>query len=276
MDITCSVCMRRCALKEGQIGFCRSRKNTGGVIKPIHYGKITSIALDPIEKKPLAMFYPQSQILSIGSSGCNLRCPFCQNHAISMSDGSNLETMELSPEKLTWQALSLQKVGNIGVAYTYNEPLIDYEYVRDCARLVQQAGMKNVVVTNGSFSQEVLLETLPFIDAMNIDLKSFSRDFYREIGGDLDTTLRFIETAFQKKCHVEVTTLIIPGKNDSLEEMAQLSQWLSALSPEIPLHITRFFPQYKMRLASPTPVKQIQKLAQIARRHLKNVFIGNC
>ncbi len=135
--------------------------------------------------------------------------------------------------------------------------------------------MKNVVVTNGSFTQEVLLETLPFIDAMNIDLKSFSRDFYKEIGGDLDTVLRFIETAFQK-CHVEVTTLIIPGKNDSPEEMTKLSQWLSALSPEIPLHITRFFPQYKMRLASPTPVRQIQKLARTAQRHLKNVFIGNC
>lgn len=275
MDITCSVCMRGCTLKEGQTGFCRSRKNTDGVIKPIHYGKITSMALDPIEKKPLAMFYPKSQILSIGGSGCNLRCPFCQNHPISMSDGSDLQTMELSPEKLTQQALSLQKAGNIGVAYTYNEPLIDYEYVRDCAKLIQKTGMKNVVVTNGSFTQEVLLETLPFIDAMNIDLKSFSRDFYKEIGGDLDTVLRFIETAFQK-CHVEVTTLIIPGKNDSPEEMMKLSQWLSALSPEIPLHISRFFPQYKMRLASPTPVRQIQKLARTAQRHLKNVFIGNC
>lgn len=275
MEAVCTVCMHRCSLKEGQTGLCRARKNVGGSVRSINYGKITSIALDPIEKKPLAMYHPGSLILSVGSSGCNLRCPFCQNHQISMADAGQIQTWDMDPEQLCAQAVSLKDAGNIGVAYTYNEPLIGHEYVQDCARLVRKAGMKNVVVTNGSFPEETLLEVLPYVDAMNVDLKSFSQAFYGEIGGSLDIVQRFIARAAQE-CHVEVTTLIIPGKNDTTEEMERLSQWLASVDPKIPLHVTRFFPRYKMGQASPTPVSDVQRLASVARRALENVFIGNC
>lgn len=275
MEAVCTVCMHRCSLKEGQTGRCRARKNVGGSIRSINYGKITSIALDPIEKKPLALFQPGSLILSVGSSGCNLRCPFCQNHQISMADAGQIQTLYMDPEQLCAQAASLRGAGNIGVAYTYNEPLIGLEYVRDCARLVREAGMENVVVTNGSFPEETLMEVLPYVDAMNVDLKSFSQAFYEEIGGSLDIVRRFIARA-ARECHVEVTTLIIPGKNDTLEEMECLSQWLAAVDPKIPLHVTRFFPRYKMEQARPTPVRDVRRLAQAARRELEHVFIGNC
>ena len=220
------------------------------------------------------MFEPGSRILSVGGYGCNLSCPFCQNYEISMC-AADAETVRLSPEELAGKAAELKEKGNIGVAFTYNEPMIGYEYVRDTARIVRSAGMKNVVVTNGSVTEEILEEVLPFVDAMNIDLKGFTEDFYRKLGGDLETVKRFIRRA-AASCHVELTTLIIPGENDTPEQMRELSAWTAGIDRNIPLHVTRFFPRWKMTDRPPTRVCTVYELADIARERLAYVFTGNC
>jgi pyruvate formate lyase activating enzyme len=233
------------------------------------------MALDPIEKKPLARFYPGSKILSVGSYGCNFRCPFCQNCEISMADGEQAETIAVLPEALVQKALELVEKGNIGIAYTYNEPLIGYEFVRDCSKLAKEKNLKNVVVTNGCIHEKPLLELLPLLDAMNIDLKGFTERFYQMVGGDFDLVKQTIQAA-SKSCHVEVTTLIIPGENDSEEEMDALSSWVASVNPEMPLHVSRFYPCYKMTDRPPTPTETVYRLAGIARNHLKYVYTGNC
>lgn len=273
-QIRCPVCMHHCLLQPGQIGRCRARKNENGKSRPVNYGRLTALALDPIEKKPLAMFAPGSRILSAGSFGCNLSCPFCQNYEISMCE-EEPETVYVSPERLAEKALELRRQGNIGVAYTYNEPLVGYEYVRDTAALVRSVGMKNVIVTNGSVTEEVLEEILPFTDAMNIDLKGITDAFYRSLGGDLETVKRFIRRA-APACHVELTTLIVPGENDSEGQMEQLAAWVAGVDDKIPLHVTRFFPRWKMTDRPPTKVETVCRLADVAGRRLKHVFTGNC
>jgi pyruvate formate lyase activating enzyme len=275
MKAVCDICPHRCVLEEGQTGFCGARTNQAGRIICGNYGKLTSLALDPIEKKPLACYMPGSQVLSVGSYGCNLRCGFCQNHGISTAKTGSLETVFLSPEALTEKALELKPKGNIGLAYTYNEPLIGYEYVKDCAKLIHKAGLKNILVTNGSIRTEPLAELLPYIHAMNIDLKGFTDAFYKTLCGDLETVRQTILLA-SRHCHVEVTTLIIPGENDSPSEMEALSGWLASVNPDIPYHISRFFPRHQYRDRSPTPVKTVYDLVKIAGKHLNRVFTGNC
>ena len=275
MKIRCGICPQGCELEEGQIGFCRARSAQAGAVVCDNYGLITSIALDPIEKKPLRRFYPGSTILSVGSFGCNLRCPFCQNYEISMCSRERARTVYVSPEELVERALALKTSRNIGIAYTYNEPLVGYEYVRDCAALARQHGLKNVLVTNGYVNEEPLRALLPLIDAMNIDLKAFTEDFYRTLHGHIEPVKRTIAIA-AKACHVEVTTLIVPGCNDSEAEMRDLSEWLSGVSKDIPLHISRFFPRYRMADGAATPVETVYALADIARKRLKYVYTGNC
>lgn len=277
----CNVCFRHCNIPEGGTGFCGGRVCEDGNVIAGNYGSITSIALDPIEKKPLARFYPGSLILSVGSYGCNLRCPFCQNNSISWSE----EAMRLAnraeyidPETLADMAAKYQSRGNIGVAFTYNEPLIGYEFVRDTAKLVHERSMKNVMVTNGTAELSVLEELLPYIDAMNIDLKAFTDRFYTDlIGGNRSQVLDFIKKA-ASGCHVELTTLIIPDENDSIEEMRELTAWVASLpgGADIPLHVSRFFPQFHMRNRAATDVSHIYRLADIAREKLHYVFTGNC
>ena len=242
---------------------------------PLNYGKLTSLALDPIEKKPLRRFHPGSLILSVGSFGCNLRCPFCQNYEISMAGETEIQTVEVSPTQLVGQAAELRARGNIGVAYTYNEPLVSYEYVRDCAELVREQGMVNVLVTNGTIEEGPWLALLPLIDAANIDLKGFTPAWYRRLGGDLETVKRSIALAAEQ-CIVEVTTLLVTGENDSAEEIQELAQWLASISPEIPLHLSRFFPRYRMTDHPPTPVEQVYGLAETAQGYLPYVYTGNC
>lgn len=270
----CCLCPHHCHLEEGQTGRCRARTCLNGKSVCTNYGEITALALDPIEKKPLARFLPGSLILSVGSYGCNLSCPFCQNSAIAMAD-NRTETVRVSPEELVKKALALVPQGNIGLAFTYNEPLVSFEYVRDCGILAHERGLKTVLVTNGTVCQESLLELLPLIDAMNIDLKGFTQAFYNKVGGDLETVKNTITLA-SAQCHVEVTTLIIPDLNDSEGEMDALARWLSSVSPEIPLHISRFFPRHKMNDKNPTPVEKIYSLKQIADKHLHFVYTGNC
>ncbi len=279
MKTICHTCMHHCSLEPGQRGLCRARKNEGGRIVCENYGKITSLALDAVEKKPLKLFYPGSRILSVGSYGCNLRCAFCQNHEISMSDFETAETVFISSQALAEKALACKDAGNIGVAFTYNEPLVGWEYIRDTGILVKQAGMKNVLVTNGTASVEVLEEILPLIDAMNIDLKGFHDSYYRELGGDLETVKEFILRA-AAGCHVELTTLIVPGKNDTISEMEKEAEWIAsveeAVGKKIPLHVTRFFPRYHMMDKEATEVGKVYALAEAARKYLAYVFVGNC
>lgn len=274
MTAQCDICPKNCVLKDGQKGFCGARACKDGAIVPLSYGYVTSLALDPIEKKPLNNFYPGTNILSLGSFGCNMRCNFCQNYSISMPD-QNPGLRTLSPQELVKIARDLKHQGNIGVAYTYNEPLTNYEYVLDCSRLVKDAGMKNVIVTNGQINDKPLAELLPFIDAANIDLKGFTSEYYKELGGDFETAKNTIETAADS-CHVEVTMLIVPGKNDSPQQMESAAKWLSQINPEIPLHISRFFPRYKLNDLPPTPVSDIYALKETAQKHLKHVYTGNC
>ncbi len=275
MKTRCELCFHHCVLDVGQIGLCRARACQDGKIVSLNYGKLTSLALDPIEKKPLRRFHPGSLILSVGSFGCNLRCPFCQNHEISIAGDSGIQTVEVSPEQLAAKAAELVPQGNIGVAYTYNEPLIGYEYVQNCAALVHEQGMINVLVTNGTVEEEPWRALLPLIDASNIDLKGFTPAWYRQLGGNLETVKRSIALAAER-CHVEVTTLLIPGENDSEEEIRELARWLASISSEIPLHLSRFFPRYRMLDRPSAPVEQVCRLAETARRYLSYVYTGNC
>lgn len=268
----CTTCFRQCDLNEGQTGYCKARTNIGKTITDRNYGKITSAALDPIEKKPLAEFYPGSMILSVGSYGCNLSCPFCQNHSIAQEDLDNVSEF-VSPSELISKALELIPYGNIGIAFTYNEPMISFEYVRDVSKLAHDNGLKTVVVTNGSVTKEALEEVLPYVDAFNIDLKAFSQDYYSWLGGNLETVKEFIKTAAAKS-HVEITTLIVPGRNDSDEEMDQLASFIASADPKIPLHITRYFPRWKAK-EEPTPAETLHRLKKTASKHLNSVYIGN-
>ncbi|MCR4714445.1 MAG: AmmeMemoRadiSam system radical SAM enzyme [Treponemataceae bacterium] len=278
----CDVCFRHCKIEEDSTGFCGARTCRNGQVVAANYGKLTSAALDPIEKKPLKMFRPGAKILSIGSYGCNLRCPFCQNSEISWSQKAfeYRNTAEIyTPEEIVQNAIRLRARGNIGIAFTYNEPLIGYEFVRDTAKLSKEAGMENVLVTNGTATQKVLDEILPYVDAMNIDLKAFTDRFYKELlDGDFQMVKDFITDSVQS-CHVELTTLIIPGENDSEQEMRELSAWVASLEKQagkkIPLHITRFFPRFKLMDKEPTPVSTIFHLVETAREKLEFVFPGN-
>ncbi len=277
--IQCKVCFRQCVLAPGQTGACGARRNRDEIVEPVFYGRVSSLALDPIEKKPLMRFHPGSRILSVGSLGCNLRCPFCQNHEIAQRDETgafSVLTEAFPPERLAALAEETSGRGNIGIAFTYNEPLVNYEYVRDTARLVKERGMVCVLVTNGTASPDVLRELQPYVDAMNIDLKGFTDRYYRDVlGGDLEMTKAFIREA-AKTCHVELTALIVPGENDSEAEMQALSAWVAGISPDIPLHVSRFFPRHRMADRPPTPVQTVYRLAEIARQNLRYVYTGNC
>ena len=279
----CKVCFRHCDIREGERGFCGARACRNGAVVADNYGRVTSLALDPIEKKPLNDFYPGSRILSVGSYGCNLRCPFCQNHEISWSDqafGFRETAHTVTPHELVSLAAENIPRGNIGIAFTYNEPLVGYEFVRDCAKLSHEQGMKNVLVTNGCASLSIFDELIPWIDAMNIDLKGFTDDYYSGLlGGNRQMVLDFISAAV-RHCHVELTTLIIPGENDVDEEMRDICGFIKGLETEnkknIPLHITRFFPRFHMTDRDATDVMRLRNLTKIAREQLKIVYLGNC
>ena len=201
----CPVCPRHCRLNEGETGFCRARRAEGGSVVAGNYGRITSLALDPIEKKPIAFFRPGSCILSVGSYGCNLRCPFCQNDSISQRGESAAEYQATTPVELADLAERLKRErGNIGLAYTYNEPLVGWEFVRDCAVEIRRRGMCNALVSNGCAEAAVIEELAPLIDAANIDLKGPSQEFYDWVGGSYDAVCRTIETLYRAGCHVDV------------------------------------------------------------------------
>ena len=271
--IVCPVCPHHCALAEGETGRCRARGAQNGAVVSLNYGRVASLALDPVEKKPFARWMPGKFILSVGSFGCNLRCPFCQNDAISQA-GASFPTTEMPPEDLAYLAEEFVPRGNVGVAFTYNEPLIGYEYVRDTARLLKEAGLSAAVVTNGCMAPRLFRELLPLVDAFNIDLKGWRSSFYDWVGGDLAAVKENIRQA-AAAAHVEVTTLIVPGKNDDSADMEAEAAWLAEISPMLPLHISRYFPRFLTTEIPATPVAVIHRLAEVARRHLRYVYEGN-
>ncbi len=272
----CPICPHHCLLSEGQLGLCRARRAIDGHVVDENYGRITSIALDPIEKKPLARFMAGKKVLSVGSYGCNLRCPFCQNASIACGDAATVPWRQMEPEELVDLARDLTGEGNVGIAYTYNEPLVGLEFVYDTSRLVHEAAMVNVLVSNGMVDPEPLSRLVPLIDAANIDLKGFTQGFYDLVGGDLSCVKETIATlAATPACHLEVTTLVIPGLNDDAEQIAQAAQWLASLSEGIVYHLTRFFPCHHMAQSQPTPIQTIHGLVDVARRYLPHVLPGN-
>lgn len=267
--VRCLLCPHRCIIDDGGLGICRARKNDGGRLYSLNYNRLSSIAMDPIEKKPLYHFYPGSHILSVGTFGCNFRCSFCQNYQISQQDP---EMEDITAERLVEIARS--RSDSIGIAYTYNEPSIWYEFVYESAKLAREAGLQSVLVTNGYISEEPLKQLLPYIDAMNIDVKGFNDRYYRNIcGGRIEPVKRTVEIA-SSSCHVEITTLLVTGLNDGIEEIRALAEWLSSISRDIPLHLTRYFPNYQLD-REPTPVKTLVAAADEARRFLHYVYIGN-
>ena len=275
MSQICNYCHHHCLLQEGKTGFCRVRTLQEGKNFCGNYGFITSLALDPIEKKPLNRFYPGTWILSMGSYGCNLRCPFCQNFSISQNGRDAFPPVIATPEQLAAKAAELKSRNNIGIAFTYNEPLLSWEFIRDTGRLVHENGQKNVVVTNGNFSVEIAENLAGIVDAYNIDLKGFTPEWYRKLGGDLEMAKAFITEAV-KNSHVELTTLIVPGENDTPEEMESIARWIASLSPDIPLHVSKFFPRWNMVDRNETPVGRVYRLAEVARKYLQFVYTGNC
>ncbi len=276
-SVTCTVCSHACTLSEGQLGRCKARRAHDGTVICENYGRITSITLDPIEKKPLARFMPGSQVLSVGSYGCNLSCPFCQNAAIAAAGPDDVRWRTITPNELVAEAKRLRLQGNIGIAYTYNEPLVSWEFVRDTAQLAHEAGLKNVLVSNGMANEHIINALLPYLDAANIDFKGFTQDFYDFASGKLAAVKRTIEKlAACPTCHLEVTTLVIPGKNDSDDEIEGIASWLASLDANIPYHVSRFFPCHRMSDAHSTPIADVYRLADVARRHLHYVYTGNC
>lgn len=268
--VQCELCPRRCVISAGRRGFCTVRKNVDGKLYSEIYGRASSVALDTIEKKPLYRFHPGTLILSLGTRGCNFACPFCQNWNISQDP--DVSTQPVTSEQLIQDA---KRVNSLGIAYTYNEPFIWYEFVLDTARLAQAEGLKNVLVTNGYVNKEPLQELLPFVDALNIDLKSIEEEFYQKVcNATLAPVLETVMSAHQS-AHIELTNLIIPTLNDKEENFASLRDWIfENLGPEVPLHFSRYFPCYKMKIP-PTPVETLQKAKEIAAKKLKYVYIGN-
>jgi len=268
--VHCHLCPNNCVISDGQKGACGVRINSNGTLFTEVYGKVTSIALDPIEKKPLYHFHPGEYILSLGTRGCNLHCDFCQNWHISQD--LDAPTEKITSEEVIERAKALH---SFGIAYTYNEPFIWYEFVLDTAKLARANGLKNVLVTNGFVNIEPLEEMLPYIDAMNIDLKAFEEDFYLKVcKGSLKPVLDTIKIA-AKACHVELTNLIIPTLNDSESAVKSMADWIcSNLGPDIPLHLSGYYPCYKMTLP-PTPIETLKKAERIAKERLKYVYIGN-
>jgi len=272
--VRCLACSHKCLIKKEDTGICGVRKNINNKLYLLVYGKVASMGVDPIEKKPLYHFLPGTNSFSIGTVGCNFRCDFCQNFEISQASKKGIIIgQEIAPGDIVEQALATNCKS---IAYTYNEPAIFIEFVKDIAEIAKKKKLKNVLVTNGYFSKESFDYISDYIDAMNIDFKSIKNEFYKKYcGGKLQPVLETIERAYKKGINIELTTLIIPGLNDDEKELEKIAKWIARLDKKIPWHISRFFPVYKMSDKSPTPIDVLEKAYEIGKKHLKYVYIGN-
>ena len=268
--VKCHLCPHECVIASGASGSCGVRRNLDGILFSMVYGKTTGFALDPIEKKPLHHFHPGEKILSLGTRGCNLHCDFCQNWHVSQEVDGPMDIV--TPEDVVKMA---QEMGSFGIAYTYNEPFIWYEFVLDTAKLARQYGLKNVLVTNGFVNIPPLENMLPYIDAMNIDLKALDENFYKGVcKGMLKPVLDVIKIS-AKACHVELTNLVILTLNDSEASIRKMVDWIyNNVGPDVPLHLSRYFPCYKMNIAA-TPIETLHRAQRIAKEKLKYVYVGN-
>jgi len=269
--VQCIACNHRCVITERKRGICGVRENVNGKLQLLVYGLIVSENIDPIEKKPLYHFLPKTQTYSIGTVGCNFKCDFCQNYEISQL--KTIVGKETTPEQIVDRAI---KSGCKSISYTYNEPTIFAEFVKDTAVLAKRAGLANILVTNGYETGECLEFFEKDIDAMNIDLKSFTEDFYNKIcKAKLKPVLQTIKLAHKKGIHIEITTLIVPGENDSLQELEKIAKFISKIDKNIPWHISRFFPMYKMNNKEKTSIDILKEAERIGKKYLNNVYLGN-
>ncbi len=282
--VRCELCPHNCLIYPGRVGICFVRQNVGGKLYALSYGRVSAQHLDPIEKKPLFEFYPGSQIFSISSIGCSLACPYCQNWELAHPKSRFFKedpktviektTSTLSPEQAVNTAMKYKDVNNIGIAYTYNEPLIWFEYLSDTAKLAHSKGLKNIVITNGYLNIEPLKELLPFIDAVNIDVKGFTNDVYKRLGGELQPVLE-AAALLNSSAHVEITNLLVPDMNTDPKQIKALVDWIADnLGADTPLHFSRYFPSHKMSVA-PTSITLLEKAKQLGEERLKHVYLGN-
>lgn len=275
--VSCRLCSHFCVIAEGRTGFCRVRQNKNGVLFSLNYGEVIARNIDPIEKKPLFHFYPGSAAYSIASAGCNFRCAFCQNWEISQkeeADRLKIKSVKVSPESVVAEAAA---AGCGSIAYTYTEPTVYLEFACDCSRLAHEQGLANVFVTNGFMSREAIDYMRPWLDAANIDLKSFRDSFYRETcKARLKPVLETIKEMKRQGIWIEITTLVVPGCNDSEEELSDIAGFIASVDKTIPWHISRFYPQYKMEDTPPTPVETLEKAYRIGKeKGLSYIYLGN-
>ncbi len=272
--VHCLLCPQDCHIAPDRKGVCGVRLNRDSRLWATNYAKCTARSLDPTEKKPLYHFYPGSYLLSLGTLGCNLKCGFCQNWEISQA---NAPYFLLTPGEAVRGALEAKDTDprSIGLAYTYSEPLMWFEYVLETSREARENGLKNVLVTNGYINPEPLEQLLRFIDAANVDVKAFSQDFYGELcKGRLEPVLKSVARVHERGCHLEVTMLIVPGHNDDLAEVESLAKWLAGLDRSIPLHLSRYYPHYRFN-TPPTPISTLKRAREVALEHLSYVYLGN-
>lgn len=273
--VKCNVCSHRCTIAEDKTGICRTRKNIKGRIHTLIYNTVSSEAVDPIEKKPLYHFLPGTFSYSLGTIGCNFRCLHCQNWNISQVSLEEAQTKEITPEEAIRRAIAS---GSKSISWTYNEPAIWHEYTYDSAVLAKKAGLKTIYVTNGYITPEALRRMAPYLDAYRVDIKSFSDEFYKKVcGARLAPVLESTKLAKELGMHVETITLVIPGRNDSKEELAQIAKWVhDNLGEDTPMHFTRFHPMHKMDNVAPTPLSTLEMAHSIAKKEgMRFVYLGN-
>jgi pyruvate formate lyase activating enzyme len=267
--VQCHLCPHECTIQPDGTGLCRVRKNVGGILFSLNYEQITGYGFDPIEKKPLYHFYPGRPIFSFGTFGCNFSCDFCQNWKIAQhTPPTNTATIEMLME------IVKSRDDNLGIAYTYNEPIIFYEFMLDTAKVVHELGYKNVVVTNGFIMAEPLDELLPYVDAFNIDLKAFNDNFYTKICKGKRAPVMETIKRVHGKAHMELTLLLIDGENTDVEELEEMFKWISEIDPDIPLHLSRYYPANRMT-NPPTQIQTLMITQAIAEKYLNYVYIGN-
>ncbi|MDD2752023.1 MAG: AmmeMemoRadiSam system radical SAM enzyme [Candidatus Omnitrophica bacterium] len=275
-EVQCKLCPRQCVVSEGKRGYCGIRENQGGRLYTLSYGKLVSLNdLDPIEKKPLFHFLPNTLTFSVATAGCNLKCKFCQNWEISQRLPEEVDYTYITPEELVKE---VKASGRPSIAYTYTEPTIFYEYILETAKLAKAQGIKNVMHSNGYINEEPLRQLCKYLDAVNIDLKGFNDDYYARLSeGTLDPVLRSLKILKQAKVHLEITNLVLSGFNDDQATIKKMCLWIKDnLGAETPLHFSRFYPMYKMVSLNPTPVEVLENARRIALESgLKYVYIGN-